>query len=251
MKAYIIEDEPAAAERLIKMVRDADPSISVIRTMETVEEAIEAFTLLPHPDLVFMDIHLADGECFEIFDHVAVHSHIIFTTAYDQYAIRAFRVHAVDYLMKPIKPAELADAINQVYLKRGTDATLPGQLTEEVYRDRARQASRFLIRLGQQIRLLSHEDIAWCYIADKVTLMVTFDGKRYPTDHSLDQLESVLPHRMFYRVNRQCIVSLRAISKMEPATKSRIRLELEPPAPMEVFSSTERSPGFKRWLKGE
>lgn len=251
MTAYVIEDEPSAAARLIKMIRETTPDIEIIGQMETVEDAIAALSRAPQPDVVFLDIHLADGESFEIFEHVNVRSKIIFTTAFDQYALKAFRVHALDYLLKPIKHEELKEALAQL---RRMDARGPEtlqQLTEDMMRDKEQVHKRFLIRLGQNIKLLSHDDIAWCYISDKVTFLVNHEGKRYPTDHTLEQLEILLPALDFFRINRQYIVNMKAIKSMRPASKSRIEMTLEPPADSSVYSSTERSSDFKKWLKGE
>lgn len=250
MNVLIIEDEAAAARRLEKMVLALAPQAQVLDKLDSIEASLNWLEQHKLPDLIFMDIHLADGSSFEIFNHTAIHCPIIFTTAYDQYAIQAFRVNAVDYLLKPIKREELRVALHKFdQQSRQQGAFNYQRLAESIKEDPYNR--RFLIRIGQNIKVVDANNAAYFYTEDKITFVVTQDGKRYPLDHSLEKLEEMLDPRRFFRVNRQVILGLEAIREMYAYSKSRVKVELEPPADMDIIVSTERSPYFKKWLTGE
>ncbi|MCB0635549.1 MAG: response regulator transcription factor, partial [Lewinella sp.] len=174
----------------------------------------------------------------------------IFTTAYDQYAIQAFQVNAVDYLLKPIKREDLRRAIGKYQAR----FTAPAGSAAVDYQELARailqenQKRRFLIRLGQQIRLVGLDEVAYAYTESKITFLVTRTGKRYPVDYSLDKLDEMMPDDAFFRINRQFIIGIHAIDEMLAYSKSRVKLTLNPPCELETVVSTERSPIFKQWL---
>lgn len=250
MKVLIIEDEMAAARRLHKLVMELLPVADVLGQADSIEDSLQL--LSQHDDeldLIFMDIHLADGSSFEIFKHIAIKTPIIFTTAYDQYAVQAFKVNAVDYLLKPIKKEELDKAIRkyqQLHKQNEIDyrAIVKALQPED-------QVKRFLIRFGQQIRLVSMDEVAYFYTQDKITLLVNKEGKRYPIDYSLEKLEEQIDSRQFFRINRQFIVCINSIEEMYMYSKSRVRITLSPSSDIETIVSTERSPHFKKWLVGE
>ena len=250
MNVLIIEDEEAAARRLEKLVLSLEAQATVLAKLDSIEAVLNWLEQHELPDLVFMDIHLADGSSFEIFNHVKIDCPIIFTTAYDQYAIQAFRVNAVDYLLKPIKREELRAALDK-YQQQSQPRTAFNyqQLARSIQEDPYNR--RFLIRIGQNIKVVDVNDAAYFYTEDKITFVVTHDGKRYPLDHSLEKLEEMLAPRRFFRVNRQVILGLEAIREMYAYSKARVKVELEPPAEMDIIVSTERSPHFKKWLTGE
>jgi len=250
MNVLIIEDEEAAARRLEKLVLSLEAQTTVLAKLDSIEAVLNWLEQHELPDLVFMDIHLADGSSFEIFNHVKIDCPIIFTTAYDQYAIQAFRVNAVDYLLKPIKREELRAALDK-YQQQSQPRTAFNyqQLARSIQEDPYNR--RFLIRIGQNIKVVDVNDAAYFYTEDKITFVVTHDGKRYPLDHSLEKLEEMLAPRRFFRVNRQVILGLEAIREMYAYSKARVKVELEPPAEMDIIVSTERSPHFKKWLTGE
>ncbi|RMF03959.1 MAG: DNA-binding response regulator [Bacteroidetes bacterium] len=246
MHILIIEDEPAAARRLRKLVEELQPQAQLLPIQESIEGSIALLEQKPKLDLILLDIHLADGASFEIFRHVQVETPVIFTTAYDQYAIDAFQVNAVDYLLKPIK----REALAQAFTKLGTRQQ---QATSINYEQLARQLQpeqeqRFLIRLGQQIKLLEVKDIAYAYTEQRITFFMTKAGRRYPIDYSLEKLEELLPERRFFRINRQFIVALDAIEEMLTYSKGRVKLILRPSCDQDTIVSTERSPVFKKWL---
>lgn len=255
MKILIIEDEQAAARRLEKLIAEALPGAQIVAQLDSVEAAAVWFAERPQPDLVFMDIHLADGSAFDIFQLVKVDRPIIFTTAYDEHALQAFKVNAVDYLLKPIKQAELAAAIQKfqrLFHEKKPAASDYVSLAETMRRTESPRLRRMLIKFGASFKLVEVADVAYFYTKDKISFLVTKAGKRFPIDNPLDKLEEQLDERVFYRINRQFIVNVTAISAMHAYSKSRIKLDLEPPASdMETIVSTERSSEFKKWLVGE
>ena len=249
MKVLIIEDEDAAARRLQKLIKEIDPSIEVASQLDSIESVLNWLDDNKLPDLVFMDIHLADGSSFEIFQHVKVEKPVIFTTAYDQYAIQAFKVNSVDYLLKPLKKAELEQAIQKYYKWHEKSSVDYNELARAIQGDQYNK--RFLIRIGQSIRVVEMKDAAYFYTENKITFIITKEGKRYPLDQSLEKLEEILDPQAFFRINRQFIVGIDAIREMYAYSKSRVKVALNPPCEMETIVSTERSPHFKKWLTGE
>lgn len=248
MKLLIIEDEAAAARRLQKMIGEIEPEAEILAQLDSIEGAINWLENNPPPDLLFLDIHLADGACFEIFNHVQIDRPIIFTTAFDQYAIQAFKVNTLDYLLKPIKQPELEAALEKFKRWDARSRVDYQKLTKLIQAEKAPR--RFLIRFGQHLRLVSEADAAYFYTEDRITFVVTHDGKRYPLDHTLDKLEELVDADTFFRINRQFIISINAIDEMHAFSKSRVKVDLKPPSDQDTIVSTERSPHFKRWLEG-
>jgi two-component system LytT family response regulator len=249
MKTLIIEDEAAAVRRLSKLILDIDSSIEIMDDLDSIEQCLDWFRNNPLPDLIFMDIHLADGASFEVFNHFDIPKPIIFTTAYNEYAIQAFKVNAIDYLLKPIKKAELEAAIDK-YRKLSKPQEFDYRaLAKEMNKDEYNK--RFLIRFGQQIRVVEMRDCAYFYTQDKVTFLVNKKGKRYPIDYSLEKIEEMANPRVFFRINRQFIINIEAINEMYTYSKSRVKIDLKPPCELDTIVSTERSPNFKKWLVGE
>jgi DNA-binding LytR/AlgR family response regulator len=249
MKVLIIEDEAAAARRLVKLIEEIDPEIEIVDQLDSIEASLLWFENNPLPDLIFMDIHLADGSSFEIFNHLELIKPVIFTTAYDQYALQAFKVNAIDYILKPIKKAELEQALEKYRKWTKPLAFDYSALANAMQRDEYNK--RFLIRFGQNIKVVEFRDAAYFYTEDKITFLVTKEGKRYPVEQSLEKLDEMADPRSFFRINRQFIVNIEAIREMYAYSKSRVRLILDPSCDKETVVSTERSPVFKKWLVGE
>ncbi len=249
MRAIIIEDEAIALRRLQKLLRDIDPEINFVGTADSIEKAVDLFMINIDYDIVFMDIHLADGSSFEIFSQVDITKPLIFITAFDEYAVNAFKVNALDYILKPVKKIELQEAYakaTRTHLINNFDyKKLANAVQQSAYQ------KRFLVRIGQQMKVIEVREAAYFYTRDKITFMMTHTGKRYPLEFSLDKLEEMLDSRSFFRINRQFIVSLEAISEMFAYSKSRVKLNLQPTCDLETVVSTERSPHFKKWLIGE
>lgn len=250
MNVLIVEDESPAATRLANMLKKIRPDINIVGMTDGVESTINFIDQHEPPDLVLMDIHLADGSAFEIFRHVPFEGiGVIFTTAYDQYAIEAFKVNALYYLLKPIKQEDLELALGR-YLEFKEKSTDYKQIITKLL-SRQVQDKRFLIRMGQSLRLIHQQDIAYFYTSDKITFMMTKEGRKYPLDYTLENLEVMIDPTRFFRINRQFIIRMDAIQQMHAHTKARVRIDLLPPANEEVIVSTEKSPLFKKWLEGE
>ncbi len=250
MNILIVEDEPAAVRRLEKLLQECEPDAAIVGRLSSIEAAVEWFAAQPQPDLVLMDIHLADGSSFEIFEKAVVRAPVIFVTAYDEYALKAFKVNAIDYLLKPVKQAELEEAIARVRVK-----TAPRKEEEMINRladaGLIKAPRRVLVKMGQSIKLVELDQVAYFYSRDKITFAVMPGKQRYPLDQSLDQIEQMLDPAHFFRINRQFLVKLEAIDEMVVYSKSRIKLKLNPPTEEEAIVSKERSPEFRKWLVGE
>lgn len=249
MKALLIEDEIPAARRLSKMVIAARPAATILDTLDSVEASVRWLRTFPAPDLIFMDIQIADGLSFDIFKQVDISAPVVFTTAFDQYAVQAFRVSAVDYLLKPIDPKDLELAIqkfeNQRFKQNSIDIdALSKLIKKEPYKD------RFLVKTGQQLSFLSTPDIAYFRSSDGLTQAHTSSGKKYFVEHTLEELENLLDPHMFFRISRGLTVSLQSIQKIHPHLNGRLKLELLPTPPEEIFVSRERASDFKVWLGG-
>lgn len=248
MRVWIIEDEAAAARRLEKLITSIEPNMEITRRMDSIIETLTAIQEEPLPDLLFLDIQLADGLSFEIFNHTKIDKPIIFTTAYDQYAIQAFKVNAIDYLLKPIKKVELERSIQKFKDWANTETFNYSKLADILKKDKPSQ--RFLLKVGQRLRLVDTADAAYFFSEDKITFLVDWKGQRFALDQSLEKLEESLDPEQFFRVNRQFIIHLKSIGEMIAYSKSRVKVLLEPCTKPEVVVSTERSPHFKRWLTG-
>jgi len=251
-KILIIEDEEAAYKRLQKMVIAELPEANILSPIVSIRSAIEWFSSNPAPDLIFLDVHLADGQSFEIFKQVKVTSPIIFTTAYDQYAIEAFKLNSIDYLLKPIKKEELKRAIEKfLHLNPppGSEITIQ-KLLSTLQAQPAAYKQRFVVKYGEHIKTIETGDSAYFYTENKANFLVTKDNKRYAIDHNLDQLEELLDPKKYFRINRQFIIGFHAITEMFTYSKSRVLIKLNPPSKLETIVSSERSASFKSWLDG-
>ncbi len=249
MKILLIEDELPAARQLTKLLQAQNPACQIIDTLDSVEGAVRWLRTFPAPDLVFMDIQIADGLSFDIFRQVEVTAPVIFTTAFDQYAVQAFKVSAVDYLLKPVDPEELARALEKIQVKR---TAVPGFNFESLstYFKKENYKDRFLVKTGQQLAFLAASDIAFFRSSDGLTQAFTFAGKKFFVDNSLEELERLLDPRDFFRISRGMTLRLNAIHKIHPHINGRLKLEIRLAAPEEVFVSRERAGDFKTWLGG-
>ncbi len=254
MKYLIIEDEPALAKRLANLIRETEPETTLLATIDSVEEAVNWLSTHPHPDLLFMDIQLADGLSFEIFSQVEVKIPVIFTTAFDNYAIQAFKVNSVDYLLKPINREELKKAIEK-FKQAGFQKTSPdfdlGKLVDLLKGEQKKHLQRLLVKFGSKLKAVGIEEIACFYTENKTVYLHTFTNDRYPIDERLDGLEQSLDPDQFFRINRTAIISFAAIENMYAYSKSRVNVELKKPLTLSFVSSTERSADFKEWLGGK
>jgi len=252
MKVVIIEDEHLSAQRLEGMLKKYDSAIEILAEIPSVAEAVQWFKENKDPDLVFMDIHLEDGQSFSIFDTINLQVPVVFTTAFDEYTIKAFKVNSVDYLMKPLNYDELVNAIEKYKRIHAAKEEDGGkgleQLIQSLQKKEPEYKSRFLVSIGSRLMTVEIDEINYFYSADKISFLVTKDNHRYPVDFSLDRLAAMLNPKDFYRINRQMIVKLSAIENIHVYSKGRIKLDLAPAMKDDVFVSLDKVVEFKEWL---
>ena len=247
MKAVIIEDETAAAVNLQSILHRVAPAVEITAVLEGVEESVEWFGTHPQPDLVLMDIHLADGEAFRIFERVSLTAPVIFTTAYDRYALEAFKVDSIDYLLKPIDPAALRRAVERCRVRSGgidPDVLLNAIRSPREYKQ------RYVVRFNDRIVPVQTTDIAYFYSEEKNTYLVTSDNNRYVVDQSLDVLSDELDPGRFFRISRSCIIAMPAIVSIVKYLGNRLKITARPRPEFEMVVSRSRVDDFLKWLEG-
>ena len=250
MRVIIIEDEIPAANRLAKMLQSITDEMDVVKKIDSVEAAVKFLGSAEDIDLIFMDIQLADGLSFDIFRQTQVKTPVIFTTAFDQYTLKAFKVNSIDYLLKPIDEKELEQAVEkyrQLYDKKenGFSEKIM-KLVQEM--NTARFKERLLIKRGQQLSYLKTEATAYCYADGKLCYAVDFSSNKYLLESNLSQLEEQLQPNKFYRINRHLLINIEAVSKVHTWLGGRLKLELLPSTKADTVVSRERVNGFKEWL---
>lgn len=248
MKVLIVEDERLAAEKLTGMLHLLDPEIQILGRVESVLTAINWLNSHESPDLIFMDIQLDDGVCFEIFESVMIKTPIIFTTAYDAYAIRAFQVNSVDYLLKPIESETLSRAL-QKYKAIYQPIALSAEKVNLLYQQLVKSyKNRFFVKVGQHFHSVSVMDIACFFIRERATNIKTLHGKNYDIDYSLDQIQNLVDPAIFFRINRNYLIHIDAISEMYSYSSSRLRVKLKMYDHLDMIVSREKVADFKKWL---
>jgi len=251
MKVLIVEDEKPSARRLQRMLEKMD--IEVNTMLHSVEESIAWFKENSHPDLIFLDIQLSDGLSFEIFEAVSISSAIIFTTAYDEYALKAFKLNSIDYLLKPIDQDELEAAVNKykMRLPKKQHVTLDFNAIKQLLVNPIERSykKRFSVKVGQHLKLIHSDDIECVYSENKGTYLYTSQGRNYLIDTSLEDLEFELEPHVFFRVNRKFYVNINAIKDMVSYTNSRLEIKLNTYNDYEIIVARERVKAFKNWLE--
>jgi two-component system, LytTR family, response regulator LytT len=253
MKVLIIEDEEQAYARMQKIIKEVVTDAEVLAVIVSVKSAIKWFHDNAMPDLVFMDINLADGVSFEIFKEVTITAPIIFTTAYEEFAIQAFKVNSVAYLLKPVDKEAVTQALEKLHQLQAarpqiTDYTTLLKTLQEstrVYRE------RFVVKLGDNLRSIAVEDIAYFFTENKTTFLCTREARKYPIDFNLDEVESMINPKKYFRINRQFIIGIAAIEEMKSYTRSRVIIKVKPPTNFDTIVSVERASDFRTWLGGE
>ncbi len=250
-QVVIIEDEPLAADDLENTLLQLDEEIEVMEKLDGVSSAVEWFAK-NEPDLIFSDIQLGDGLSFDIFSSINTKAPIIITTAFDQYAIRAFKENSVDYLLKPIDKEELKGAIRKFKTLKSEQQEFDLENFLKALKPERKQdyQERFIVTLGEKIVSIPSANVAYFFSEDRYTYLVEQSGKQHIINTNLGDLEGTLNPKDFYRINRKYIISYRAIKSMVAYSKSRVKIDLEPAPPnsMEVIVSVERSGAFKKWL---
>ena len=251
MKVYIVEDEIPAANQLRKLLQQQSNEIEIIHCSDSVEASVQYLQTNPPIDLIFMDIQLADGLSFDIFEQVAVKAPVIFTTAFDQYTLKAFKVNSIDYLLKPIDESELAKSLDKYHhLYRQQQ---PGNFSETMIKlmqemNLVKYKERLLIKRGQQFSYLKTSNTAYCFADGKLCYAVDFNGTRYLLENNLSHLEEQLQPSAFYRINRHLLVNIEAVKKVHTWLGGRLKIDINPATDAETVVSRERVNGFKEWL---
>ena len=249
MRVLIIEDEELAADTLEKMLMHINPNIQVLTILGTVEAAVNWLTKNT-ADLLFMDIHLGDGESFEIFQQIVVDSPVIFTTAYDQYTLKAFKNQGIDYLLKPFDEDDVRAALAKLNTIRKASEIPLQQVLYKSETPTGKLRNRFMVKMGQLIKTVQAEDVAYFMAEDKYLFLITKDKQNYIIEETISSLEPQLDQFVFFRINRNFIINISAIKEMYKLSRNRVRIVLIPaPADgIEVIVSEERAEAFKNWL---
>jgi two-component system, LytTR family, response regulator len=256
MKVVIIEDEELAVEGLIQGLRRIVPHCEILAALDSVKEAVKWFGQHEAPDLAFFDIQLADGLSFAIFEQCEVTCPLIFTTAYDAYALRAFKVNSIDYLLKPYELEDLQKALQKWRNLRAASTIAPDvDLMRQLMQQMSAQIrqpqfkTRFMVKIGDHLQSVAKEDIAYFYSENKITWLKNQQGRKYLVDYTLDQLEDLLDPTQFFRANRQFIITLDSIKSVAAYTNSRMKLLLkDPPSQDDIIISREKVEALKEWM---
>ncbi len=249
MRVVIIEDEAIAADNLEKQLLKVEPEADILAKIDSIRDSVTWLTSNT-ADLIFLDIHLSDGLSFSIFEQIEVKTPIIFTTAYDQYTLKAFKVYSIDYLLKPIDLNELKKSIEKYknLVNKKQENAIDIQALLESFRPTKEYQKRFIVHAGQKIKMIKTEEIAWFNGSDKGTFLYTFSNSSYAIDFSLDKLENLLDPETFFRINRNYLINIESINEMFTLTKSRIKVKLSPKPDDETLVSFNRMSGFRKWL---
>jgi DNA-binding LytR/AlgR family response regulator len=249
MKILIIEDEPLAIEQLENIILGWNKSTEIVGVIDSVEGGIKWFEENEVPDLILSDVQLSDGISIEIFKKINKELPLVFITAFDHYAIDAFKYNAIDYLLKPIDAKKLHHVLDKVFEKNKTFGTIDYQKLADLVLNKMKPAEkRFLIKFSGQLINLSSNDVVCFYTHKKMVMVLTSSGKKIPIDESLEQLEKDLDNKRFFRVNRGVIINANSIKKMVMYSRSRIKLMIEPMLAEDIIVSREKTPLFKNWL---
>ncbi len=256
MKIFIVEDEELAVKKLQKTLQAIDSELEVVGTADSIETAVEWLQANPRPDLILMDIELADGQSFEIFNLTQVKSPVIFTTSYDEYALKAFKVNSVDYLLKPIQKEELEAAISKFRQMKETFksekqgdpqiSALVKELQQTLQHKEYRK--RFLVKHAQKLLSIEMDRIAYFFSDDRVNFFKTFDDKKYVIDYTMDELENMLDPDQYFRINRAFVVSAKSIDQIHDYFGNRLKLNLKPTIDKEALVSREKVSTVKDWM---
>ncbi|MBN2660059.1 MAG: response regulator transcription factor [Tannerellaceae bacterium] len=252
MKVVLVEDEFLALRNL-QIILDEISSIHVIATLDSISETVEWFNAHPQPDLLFLDIHLADGSAFDIFDRIQINCPIIFTTAYDEYALQAFKVNSIDYLLKPIDLISVQNAIHKLEtLSQNKDSKDEFKKFIAQFKQGKSYKSHFLIPTkGDKLIPVKSSEIAYVYIDTSMVKALTFDERSFRLEHTLDELSEMLDPRDFFRANRQFIISRKAIKDIDLWFNNRLSVNLNIPVSEKILISKARITEFKNWFSGE
>lgn len=244
IKTLIIEDEKPAARKLERLI-GLFPDLELVATIHSVEEGLEWFQNNPHPDLIFSDIVLGDGLSFDIFEKIPTRSFMIYTTAFDQYTLKAFKLNSIDYLLKPIMEEDLEKAITKYKSFLPADASYNNLEIKSLIKEEKQKLSRILVKIGYNLKIIRTDEVLYFYSENKIVYLQTKE-RHYPTDFTLDELQEVLDHKNFFRVNRQFIINSNFIKNIHTSPYYKVEMEVSPEE--EITVSRDRLKDFKDWL---
>lgn len=248
MKALIIEDEQPAIQKLERFLTTMNRNIEIVARLSSVEDSTNWLIEHPAPDLIFMDVRLEDGICFELFEKVNIVTPVVFITAYNEYAIKAFKVNSVDYLLKPLDFDELKKALDKFEIVHQQES-YASKIEHLMASMKSTPKERFLIKMGEHYRSIQVDDICHFFIEERNNFIAMNSAKIYPVDYSLDQIEQMVDPKRFFRVNRSCIVNIRSISDILEYSTSRLKLKMECHLSNDdILVSRERVRDFKKWM---
>jgi two-component system LytT family response regulator len=251
MKIIIIEDETPALNRIKKMVLEVEPSIEILDTADSIEQSVQVIEKHEgNIDLILMDIELADGQSFEIFNLTEVKCPVIFTTAYDEFALKAFKVNSIDYLLKPIDKQELKAAFQKFksIQKSANNVDALKEMLAQISAPKNSFKERFLVKLGERLISVPANDIAYFLSKDKLTYLITKNNNKYVVDYTLEELGNMLDRKYFFQINRQFIVAINSITNIHNYFNGKLKIQLVPVVEEEVLVSRERAGELKLWL---
>lgn len=250
-RILIVEDEAPAAKRLAGLIKEIEPNAILLDVMDSIESTVKWLSTNDSPDLLFLDIHLADGNSFLLFEQTTIECPIIFATAYDEYALRAFRVNSIDYLLKPIEKEDLKRALNK--FKHVSNPAVVAMdiksMLAAIKSDTRTYKQRFLVRVADRLVPVNTQDIHY-FVADEKLVYLQTPTHKYPVDFTLDQLEDILDPKLFFRLNRKFIGQLCSIQKIHNHLNGKLKITLSPAYPEELYVSREKAGEFKEWLEG-
>lgn len=248
MKVIIIEDESHAAEKLQRQLEELDKDVQILAKLESVKSAI-SWLKQYKADLIFLDIHLGDSNSFKIFEEIEIKTPIIFTTAYDQYAIDAFKLNSIDYLLKPVNQSRLKKALDKFEEVYQSKTEIDYSIISELLQNKTpKYQKRFMVYSGDKIKTIEKDEVAYFLAEGKYCFLYSFDHQQYLIDFTLDKLDKVLNPDDFFRINRQFLINIKSIHQMHTYPKGRVKIDLTPSNKKEAVVSIERASQFKKWL---
>lgn len=250
MKIIIIEDEAPALNRIKKMVLELAPNANILASADSIESAVLAIQQNPTVELLLMDIELADGQSFEIFNRITINCPVVFTTAYDEFALKAFKVNSIDYLLKPIEKEDLRKALNkfQNLHQNQSNAEILQHMLSQINFNKPAKKERFLVKLGERLISVSTNEIAYFNSKDKLTFLITKNSNKYVVDFTLDELNLMLDDKSFFHLNRQYIAAFSSIINIHTYFNGKLKIQLSPSVDEEVIVSREKANDLKNWL---
>ncbi len=249
MNVLIFEDEKHTAQRLVQLLKKYDAEINVLDIIGSVKQGVQWYRSNAQPDLVFQDILLNDGNCFEIFDELKINVPVIFTTAFNEFALQSFKVNSIDYIVKPYDYRDIKTALDK--FRNFRELFLPPEselLRKIVFSEKVEIKKRFLVKIGDRYRSIKSEEIAWFIYDEGLTFAVTFENARFPVNYSVDQLSEILDSDSFFQINRKYVVNIESIRNIHTWFNSRFKIEIQPKPDEDIIVSRERAKDFKLWL---